>query len=123
RWSALAASLLIGAFWGAWHIVPFLQQQRGPAWILWQALGMVPFRVLIVWLFNNTGNSVFAAIVFQAVANVSQFLFPNLGSHYNPLYPFIFLTVSAGIVVFLWGPETLARFRFTPIRDRVAKAG
>lgn len=123
HWNALAASVLIGAFWGLWHVVPFLQQGRPPAWIVWQTLGMIPFRVLIVWLFNNTGNSVFATIVFQATANVSQFLFPNLGSHYDPLVPFIFLTVAAAIVIILWGHETLAQFRFAENRGRVPKAG
>lgn len=114
RRSALSAALLIGVFWGLWHVVPFLQQQRPPAWILWQVLGMVPFRVLIVWLFNNTGSSVFATVIFQAMANVSQFLFPNLGSHYDPLYAFLLMSAAAAAVTFLWGPATLARYRFAP---------
>jgi hypothetical protein len=40
---------------------------------------------LIVWLYNNTARSVFAAVICHDTANVSEFLFPNLGSHYDPV--------------------------------------
>ena len=53
----------------------------------------------------------FAAIVFQATANVSQFSFPNYGSHYDPFVVGLILTFMAAIVTLVWGPETLARYR------------
>jgi uncharacterized protein len=52
---------------------------------------------------------VFAAIVFHATSNLSQFLFPNYGSHYDPLIPGLIVTLAAVIVTLVWGPETLAR--------------
>ncbi|MGB7923344.1 MAG: hypothetical protein WCF57_08870 [Pyrinomonadaceae bacterium] len=70
---------------------------------------MFPFRILIVWLYNNTGRSVFAASLFHAKSNVSQFSFPNFGSHYDPFLACIILTFAAGAVTFLYGPEALAR--------------
>lgn len=112
RWNALGAAVILGTVWGVWHMVPFAQSHRPTAWIMWQTLGMIPFRILIVWLFNNTGKSVFAAIVFHATSNVSQFLFPNYGSHYDPFVAGLILTLTAGGAVVLWGPETLARYRF-----------
>ena len=81
---------------------------------------MVPFRILIVWIYNNTGRSVFAAIVFQATANVSQFSFPNHGSHYDPLATVLILAFTAAMVVFLWGPQTLARYRYARSRGSEA---
>jgi membrane protease YdiL (CAAX protease family) len=112
RWNALGAAVVVGTVWGVWHMVPFAQSHRPTAWIVWQTLGMIPFRVLIVWLFNNTGRSVFAAIVFHATSNVSQFLFPNYGSHYDPLIPGLILALAAAGVTVLWGPESLACYRF-----------
>lgn len=109
RWNALQASLILGAVWAAWHVVPLAQTRRGPTWVVWQCLGMFPFRVLIVWLYNNTGRSVFAASLFHATANVSQFSFPNYGSHYDPFVACVVLTLAAAIVIFIFGPETLAR--------------
>src|SRR6201999_804260 len=82
RRNALEAGLILGAAWAVWHVLPLAQSRRAPAWIVWQCLGMLPFRVLVVWLYNNTGRSVFAASLFHATSNVSQFSFPNYGSHY-----------------------------------------
>jgi hypothetical protein len=73
-----------------------------------------------VWIYNNTGRSVFAVIVFQATANASQFSFPNYGSHYDPLVAGLILAFTAATGVFLWSPQTLARYRFA--RSRGAEA-
>ena len=111
RRNALEASLILGAVWAAWHFVPLAQTQRTPAWVVWQCLGMFPFRVLIAWLYNNAGRSVFAVSLFHATANVSQFSFPNYGSHYDPFVACVILTFAAAAVTSLWGAETLARYR------------
>jgi membrane protease YdiL (CAAX protease family) len=123
RWNAVEAAIVVGVVWGAWHMVPFAESHRSTAWIVWQTLGMIPFRVLIVWLFNNTGRSVFAAIVFHATSNVSQFLFPNYGSHYDPFIPGLILALTAAGVTLLWGPETLARYRFGWVRSSSPRGG
>ena len=46
--------------------VPLVQVGRAATWIAWWSLNTVGLRVLIVWLFNNTGKSVFAATLFHA---------------------------------------------------------
>jgi uncharacterized protein len=120
RWNALEAGLIVGIVWAIWHVVPLAETHRAPSWIAWQCLGMVPFRILIVWIYNNTGRSVFAAIVFQATADVSQFSFPNHGSHYDPLATVLILAFTAAMVVFLWGPQTLARYRYARSRGSEA---
>jgi hypothetical protein len=98
--------------WAVWHSVPFLQAQRSAAWIAWQSLNLVASRVLLVWLYNNTGKSVFAAAVFHATQNVSWQLFPVNGSYYDPRVTGLIMTSAAVIVIVVWGPRTLARFRF-----------
>jgi membrane protease YdiL (CAAX protease family) len=109
RWSALGASLLLGVVWAAWHIVPYTQAGRSAEWIAWQVLASVALRVLIVWLYNNTGHSVFAATVFHAVYNVSWQLFPVNGSHYDPRITGLVFAGTAALVVVVWGPQTLTR--------------
>jgi uncharacterized protein len=111
RWSALHASLLLGLVWATWHLVPLVQAHRSPAWIAWWGLGTVASRVLIVWLYNNTGKSVFAAILYHAISNVSWLLFPNDGSHYDPRITGLILACAAAIVTVVWGPRTFARHR------------
>jgi uncharacterized protein len=62
----------------------------------------------MVWIYNNTGRSILAMVLFHAMIHESEMMFPNLGSHYDPLIPIVILTMMAVIVVFLWGGKTLA---------------
>jgi len=104
RWGALASSIVLGIAWAAWHIVPFIQAHHASNWwTVWQCLGTVPLRVLMVWIYNNTGRSILAMVLFHTMINESEMMFPNLGSHYDPFIPFVILTVIAAIVVFLRG--------------------
>jgi hypothetical protein len=111
RWNELWAGVLLGVVGAAWHFILLAQAQRPPAWIAWQSLCLVALRILIVWLYNNTGKSVFAAAVCHATYNVSWQLFPNQGSHYDPCITGLIVTVVAVTVTVAWGPTSLARCR------------
>jgi membrane protease YdiL (CAAX protease family) len=113
RWGALQASILLGLVWSIWHIVPLLQVHRSFVWITWWCLGTVAARVLIVWLYNNTGKSVFVAAVFHTMGNVTWQLFPIHGSYWDPRVTALITALAAGVVTAVWGPRTLARLRFT----------
>ena len=107
RWGAARAGVLVGLAWVAWHIVPLLQVQRSPAWIAWWGLETVATRVLLVWLYNNTGKSVFAATLFHTMSNVSWLLFPIHGSYYDPRIVGPITALAAVLVTAVWGPRTL----------------
>ena len=111
RWGALGSGILLGVVWAAWHIVPLVQAHRSPTWIAWWGLFTVAFRVLIVWIYNNTGKSVFAAALCHDTNNVSWQLFPIHGSYYDPRVSSLIVTFVAVIVTAIWGPRTLARHR------------
>ena len=106
------AVFVIGAVWAVWHIVPWIQAGHDAVWIAWHGLVTVLLRIVIVWIYNNTGRSVLMAVLFHAGANVGFFLFPNYGSHYDPMVTGIILAVMVGIIVFLWGGRTLAAYRY-----------
>lgn len=116
RYGALSASIIIGIPWAVWHYPSIIQQGHNAVWIAWGTLGTVAVRVLIVWIFNNTGKSLFACILFHTIFNLGRILFPKDEIH-NPLvdYPEIHYSLIAAvavIVIFLWGSKTLARFPF-----------
>ena len=111
RWNALQAGLILGAVGVAWHLVPLLVMQRPPTWIAWWCLYAVAFRILIVWLFNNTGGGVFAVALFHATLNLAFMLFPVNGSHFDMRLAGLVMASAAAMVVVLWGPKTLARYR------------
>lgn len=113
RHSAFATGLVVGLVWTVWHTVPYFQMHRSPAWILWHGLFSVAARVLMVWLYNSAGRSVIVAILFHAMINVSISLFPENGSHYDPISSALLTVFAAAVVTFLWGPKTLSRFRYS----------
>ncbi len=113
RWNALGASIILGSVWAIWHIPAFIQVHDTPTWIAAQCVLLVATRILMVWLYNNTGKSILAAILVHDLMNVSDALAPNYSSPYAPVIVGGVTAILAVIVTFLWGAKTLARFRYT----------
>ena len=111
RYGALGGALIVGIVWAAWHLVPLLQVARPLDWIAAWALGTVALRVLTVWIYNNTGRSVFAATIFHMMGNVSWQMFPTAGSAYDARVTGPIEAMVAVIVVAVWGARTLTRTR------------
>ena len=104
RFGALGGALLLGMVWVVWHIIPLLSMQRSLAWIAWWSLGTVAYRLIITWLYNNTGKSVFVAVLFHAMINVTWQLFP-----YDPQVTSLISAAVAVVVVIGWGSKTMVR--------------
>lgn len=116
RWNALNGGIILGLVSMIAHYPSMIVQGRGPKWIAWSTFGITGLRILMVWLYNNTGKSVFAVILFHAIHNVCRVVFPADQTH-KPLvdYPDIhysILAIAAVIVTFLWGRNTLIRYRY-----------
>ena len=111
RWGPLPASILLGSVWAIWHIVPLLQARRSPSWIAWWSLSTVAARVVIVWLYNSAGKSVFASAVFHATGNLAWQLFPVHGSYFDPRLNALMMSTAAVVVVVICGPRTLAGYK------------
>lgn len=109
RWSALGAGCVLGVVAAAWHLPALLLSHRSPSWIAWWCLYAVAVRILIVWLYNNTGKSVFAVAVFHATLNLSYLLFPVYGSHFDIRLGGLVMACVAGAVIAVWRPGTLTR--------------
>ena len=120
RWGTLQASIILGAVWAIYHFVGLAQAHRSVEWIAWWSLGTVASRVIIAWLYNHTGKSVFVAVLFHTTINVTWQLFPINGSFYDPRVTGIILAVVATIVIIVWGPGTLARYRYAEALSRYA---
>ncbi len=115
--SALAVALIIGVIWALWHVIPFAEMGRSVDWIIWQCLGAIAMRVIIVWFFVNAGQSVLIAVLFHVTINMPWGVIRDYEPYFDPFVLFVILAGVAGAVVALWGPSTLARFRFS--RDQV----
>jgi uncharacterized protein len=111
KYGALKASIIIGIVWAVWHIIPYYQAHQTSGWIVWQCVGTIFLRIIMVWIFNNTGKSIFAMILFHTMLNISPYLIPNYGVHYNPFIFCMLLMIVVIIIVWLWDAKTLTRYR------------
>jgi hypothetical protein len=84
RWSALRTGVLLGAFWAVYHYPALLQAHRAVDWIAWWTLYAVANRVIMVWLFDRTGRSVFAMVIYHTTINATWLLYPVDGSFFDP---------------------------------------
>ena len=121
RYTALTASLIIGLIHAIWHVPSAASIGYTLGLYIWGVIVLgVSFRVLTVWIYNNTGKSVFAAILFHAVTNTGRSIFPGSRSAfelYDGAIGYGFIAIVTVIVVYLWGATTLARFRYARRTD------
>lgn len=104
RLGALSASILLGIFWAGYHYIGLVQAHRSAEWIAWWTLLTVALRVIMVWLFNQTGRSVFGMALFHTTINATWLLFPIGGSYYDCRVTGLLLAFVAVLVVGVWGP-------------------
>ncbi|MEU8279766.1 CPBP family intramembrane glutamic endopeptidase [Microbispora bryophytorum] len=101
RWSLPAAGLILGVTWAVWHLVPYAQAGHGPLWTAGQCLYTVALRVVIVWLYRRSA-SVLAGVACHAASNVGWSLFPDHGSHYDPVVTGSVAAAVALLVMTAW---------------------
>jgi membrane protease YdiL (CAAX protease family) len=120
RHSALVSSLIIGLFWGIWHIPVYFTQ--GTSQNLWRldsgflpafigyTLFTIAWSIQYTWVFNNTKGSVLLAAVIHGATNAWHgYINIYRGNFANILvYTALMLTVSI-IIVLLAGPANLSR--------------
>mgnify|MGYP007097596896 CR=1 FL=1 len=97
RHGPVRAGALIGLVWALWHVIPW-SWTHDFGWISGMILLNVLMRIGMVIAFTQGGASLFYALVFHAMINVSMGVFPNYGSHTNPwiisLWVFVVLVIT-----------------------------
>jgi membrane protease YdiL (CAAX protease family) len=96
RASVLSAGLQVGAIWGAWHVVPFVQTNRSWQWVMWQSVFTVAFRVLLTALIATSGSAL-TAVLAHASYNIAWALLPAVGYTYKPA-PMAAVTAVAALI-------------------------
>ena len=118
RYSALITGLILGVVWAGYHIPGFLISGYYSAeWIFWHAAYIVASRVLFVWIYNNSGRSLFSMALCHWTFGLFWSLWPqdNLQKavpFYRPQITAVAAVLYVLSVVYIWGAKTLARFRF-----------
>ena len=114
QYGALRAALGLGVVWAAWHIPFFIFMMPDVTIFTTQVVTLVSTRVLIAWVYNNSGRSVFAAALFHAAGNALMITLPDTSTtgQIGPAISCGFTLLAAVVVALMWGPQTLARYRF-----------
>lgn len=101
RMSILAASLVIGVFWAAWHLPLFFipgTYQAGlgigtsPFWGF--HLALVVGSPVYAWLYNATGRVPFSAVFYHGLSNIAREIAPDTSTASA-------LAVEAGLAILL----------------------
>jgi membrane protease YdiL (CAAX protease family) len=113
RFSALGASVLVGLAWFAWHgplfvMTGYYARAGGAPDPLQFGVAIVLGAVLYTWVYNHTGRSILAAILFHFAGNVSGELLDAPEAVYA--YETYLTALVVLLVVWRWGAETLRRF-------------
>jgi membrane protease YdiL (CAAX protease family) len=119
RTSALMTGVLLGLVWAGYHIPSFIiSGYYSFEWIFWHALYTIAGRVLFVWVYNNSGKSLFSMALFHTTFGLFWILWPatdNLQKalpYYDPRISAVLAISYVAVVTFLWGSKTLAQYRF-----------
>lgn len=114
RYSALTSSLVLGVVWSLWHLPLFFvagSYQAGLGigtpefWLFF--LSIIPLTVIITWIYNNTGRSIFAAILFHGMVNFSGEIIA-LSPRADTIAAILWLLAAICVIVG-WGGRCLVR--------------
>lgn len=112
HYSALLSSVFLGIVWGLWHLPLFFMSGQDiyhsvpiPAFIL----GTIFLSILFTWIYNNTGRSILAVLIFHTMGNLSHFIFPAMATSLGGLYSVIINIVVVIIILIIFGSKRMVR--------------
>ena len=109
--NALAASVLLGVVWAAWHLPLFLFDASGQAGLsLWVYFPyVIGLSVILTSVFNSTGGSVLGVMVLHALINLAGGFIPMRGLAEAELATLAGVWIVAGVIIVAYGPTHLSR--------------
>jgi membrane protease YdiL (CAAX protease family) len=104
RYNALIASVVIGLFWGLWHIPAWIAQDQmawAPQPVLLRVVSTVPAAIIFTWLYNNTGGSLLPVWLLHTSITVTGYFTPILPTHTHSTLSW----ALAILIIALTGPQ------------------
>ncbi|MCX7795883.1 MAG: CPBP family intramembrane metalloprotease [bacterium] len=103
RYNAFISSIILGILWGLWHLPLFFMKGQDiyrsvPIWGF--ILGTVFLSILFTWIYNNTGRSILAVLLFHTMSNLAHFIFPAMATEFGGLYS-VLLNVATVIIILI----------------------
>jgi uncharacterized protein len=114
RFSATSTALIVGLPWAVWHLPSMIKMEQSPQLIAWGLLATVAFRVITVWIYNNSNSSLFAVVITHAAGTTARTAFPGGREGYelgDGAISYSIVILAALAVTTLWGWRTLSSYR------------
>jgi membrane protease YdiL (CAAX protease family) len=110
--SALMASLILGVIWSVWHLPMFFIQGSYQAglgvgtWAFWLfMIGILPLSLPFTWIYNNTGRSTLAVILFHSMVNFTGEVIAL--TERADTFSIALWFIAAIAITLMWGGKTL----------------
>jgi CAAX protease family protein len=134
RYSVFATGLIVGVVWGAWHVLANdVWASRATAgdlplaaFVVLRGLGLlvgglVPFRVLMVWVYDRTDGSLLVAMLMHASYAASTFILNPLAMSGRSLLIYDVLSaLAAWVIVAVVAVGSGGQLSRQPLRTRAA---
>jgi membrane protease YdiL (CAAX protease family) len=115
KWNALVSSIVVGILWALWHLPLFFmvgtsQHELHFSFISF-LVGLIALSILFTWLNNNTGSSIWTAVLFHwlftyAAQVVASYVTRSPVYNWLEYSPYV---LAALVVAVVWGPRTLRK--------------
>jgi uncharacterized protein len=79
-WNPAAASIILGAVWGVWHLPLFHIADTSQVYMRFEVFFVlaIAFSVLFTWFYLRTNKNLFTALLFHTAINTSLSVFPPI---------------------------------------------
>jgi membrane protease YdiL (CAAX protease family) len=94
-------TISLSLIWALWHLPVYLFVFDDLWAILFMQLCLIGARVIMIWIYNNTNQSVFGAICFHAMYNVTLIIIPNFMLAHGTAATCAIIMLVAAVVYFL----------------------
>lgn len=99
--NALLSSIVVGIFWGAWHIPLLIYfgnlEAKDFAGYLLAVVNFIPVAILYTWIYNNTKGSLLLITFFHIGQQLSNNLLGTLPTYSDDILMWIIAVVIIGI--------------------------
>lgn len=106
KFGMIRSTIYLGLALMLFHVPLYYFLIEDPVLLIANLLFPLSLRVLIIWVYANTGKSIFAATVFHMVYNTCY-----IALSVNIPVATALSIIAAVAVVYLWGPRTMTDFK------------
>ncbi len=101
---ALVGTLVLGVFWGLWHIPAWIGQglSLGFAAMAVRVLGLVATAFVFTWIYYGSGGSLALVVLYHAAIAAKNYLFPGLPTRTEQILLWVFVLVLIARTRSLW---------------------